>query len=77
MAGGQVGISGHVRVGEGVRLAAQSGVMGDIPPGQTVMGFPARPRIEFLRSLASRDKVPDLVRRVRRLEDEGLRREGD
>ena len=67
-AGGQAGIAGHLTVGDGAQLAAQAGVVGDIPPGETVMGFPARPRTEFLRATAAASKVPDLAKRVAALE---------
>lgn len=67
-AGGQSGISGHLSVGAGARLSAQAGVIGDIAPGETVMGFPARPRTEFLRAVAGQRRVRDLMRRVRAIE---------
>jgi UDP-3-O-[3-hydroxymyristoyl] glucosamine N-acyltransferase len=63
--GGQVGIGGHLAVGDGARLAGQAGVISDVPAGETVMGFPARPRMEFLRSAAATRKVPGLLREVR------------
>jgi len=68
--GGQAGINGHISVGDGARLAGQAGVWSDVPPGQTVMGFPARPRGEYLRGMAAQEKVPELLRRVRRLEEQ-------
>ena len=68
MAGGQAGVSGHLTVGEGAQLAGQAGIIGDIAPGETVMGFPARPRTEFLRSAAAQGRVPELLKRVRKLE---------
>ncbi len=52
MLGGQAGLAGHLAIGDGVRVAAKAGVIGDIEPGLTVGGFPARPRMEWLRSLA-------------------------
>lgn len=67
--GGQAGVNGHVKVGDGARLAAQSGVIGDVPAGETYMGFPARPRMEFLRQQAAIGKVSELLQRVRALED--------
>ncbi len=70
MVGGQAGIAGHVTIGRGARLAGQAGVTGDIPPGATVMGFPARDRTEFLRATAAQGRVPELLKRVRRLEGE-------
>ncbi len=68
MTGGQVGIAGHLRVGDGAQLGAQAGVIGDVEPGEVVMGFPARPRMEFLRTAAAQGRVPDLTRRLRALE---------
>lgn len=50
--GGQSGIADHVTIGAGARIAAKSGVIGDIPPGAVVAGFPAIPRMRWLRSLA-------------------------
>lgn len=52
LVGGQVGIADHVVVGDGARIAAKSGVIGDVPPGSTVAGYPARPRVRWLRALA-------------------------
>jgi UDP-3-O-[3-hydroxymyristoyl] glucosamine N-acyltransferase len=50
--GGQVGIADHVVVGDGARIAAKSGVIGDVPPRATVAGYPAVPRMRWLRALA-------------------------
>lgn len=66
--GGQVGLGGHLTVGDGARLAGQAGVTGDVEAGVTMMGFPARPRTEFLRSVAAPRRVPELIRRVGELE---------
>jgi UDP-3-O-[3-hydroxymyristoyl] glucosamine N-acyltransferase len=52
LVGGQVGIADHVVVGDGARIAAKSGVIGDVPPGATVAGYPAVPRMRWLRALA-------------------------
>jgi UDP-3-O-[3-hydroxymyristoyl] glucosamine N-acyltransferase len=50
--GGQVGIADHVRVGDGARIAAGSGVIGDVPAGDVVAGYPAVPRMRWLRGLS-------------------------
>ncbi|WP_394837367.1 hypothetical protein LVJ94_10710 [Pendulispora rubella] len=50
--GGQAGFADHVRVGDGARIAAKSGVIGDVPAGATVAGYPAVPRMRWLRGLA-------------------------
>jgi len=65
--GGQVGVGGHLEVGDGARLAGQAGVIADVPPGETLMGFPARPRREFLRGVAGQARVPELIRELRAL----------
>ncbi|CAN5625369.1 UDP-3-O-(3-hydroxymyristoyl)glucosamine N-acyltransferase [soil metagenome] len=67
VAGGQAGIGGHLLVGDGARVAGQAGIISDVAAGETVMGFPARPRMEFLRSAASTQKVPGLLREMRSL----------
>lgn len=74
--GGQAGVGGHLQIGHGARIAGRAGIIGDVPPGATFMGFPGRPRSEFLRSTAALGKVPELLRRVRAIEAE-LERLGD
>jgi UDP-3-O-[3-hydroxymyristoyl] glucosamine N-acyltransferase len=66
---GQVGIVGHLRIGDGAQVAAQSGVSHDIPAGETWFGYPARPITQVMRANAAVLKLPDLIRRVRRLEE--------
>lgn len=65
---GQVGIRGHVQIGDGAVLAGRSVVFGDIPPGETWSGHPARPHRETLRRQASLSKLPELMKQVRRIE---------
>jgi UDP-3-O-[3-hydroxymyristoyl] glucosamine N-acyltransferase len=49
MLGGSVGLAPHVTIGKGARVAARSGVMNDIPPQQTWSGYPARPKMQWMR----------------------------
>ncbi len=65
---GQVGIIGHLEIGDGAVVAAQSGVSHDIPSGETWFGYPARARTQAMRASAAFLKLPELIRRVRRLE---------
>jgi UDP-3-O-[3-hydroxymyristoyl] glucosamine N-acyltransferase len=60
LVGGQVGVGDHVTVGDGARIAGGSGVIGDVPPGAVVAGYPAVPRGRWLRAFAT------LYRGVRR-----------
>ena len=51
--GGQVGIAGHITLADNTTVAAQSGILGNIKEeGQTLMGTPAFPLKQFLRSYA-------------------------
>jgi UDP-3-O-[3-hydroxymyristoyl] glucosamine N-acyltransferase len=49
----QVGISIGVRVDDRARVAPKSGVMSNIPAGETWMGSPAMPKMSFLRQQAA------------------------
>ena len=60
MLGGQVGLAGHLRIGRGARIAAQAGVISDVPAGAAYMGFPAESSRTFLRGVAT---LRRLVRR--------------
>ena len=74
--GGQVGLSGHIRVGKGAKLAAQSGVPQDVPAGQSLFGSPALPILLEQRLLVLRRRLPELFKRVDALEKHlGLPRE--
>ena len=52
LVGGQAGVTDHASVGAGARLGAKSGVVGDVPEGAAVAGFPAVPKMRFLRAMA-------------------------
>ena len=67
--GGQAGISGHLTVGAGAQVAAQAGVIGDVAPGQVVSGYPARDHRSYLKAMARLMRLPDIVKRMRRLEE--------
>ncbi len=51
--GGQVGFAGHLKVGDGAQLAARSGLMHDIPPGQVYGGAPAIPIMQWKRQIVT------------------------
>ena len=53
MLGGSVGLAPHVTIGKGARVAARSGVMNNIPAGETWGGYPARPRMQWMRQEAT------------------------
>jgi UDP-3-O-[3-hydroxymyristoyl] glucosamine N-acyltransferase len=56
--GGQVGIADHVTIGDGARFAARSGVYpGKLDGGQDYGGTPARPVKQWLREVATLNKL--------------------
>lgn len=52
MTGGQAGIAGHLKIENGARIAAQSGIMRDVPASGEYMGSPALPIKQYLRQVA-------------------------
>lgn len=64
----QVGIAGHVSVGSQSTLGGRSGVTHDLPAGGTYLGFPAIPAAKEKRRLASVNRLPQLIARVKELE---------
>jgi UDP-3-O-[3-hydroxymyristoyl] glucosamine N-acyltransferase len=67
---GQVGVAGHLNLGDGCRIGAKSGVGKDVPPGQDLSGIPVMPHGSFLRASAIMPKLPEMKRRLGRLEKE-------
>ena len=49
MIGGQAGISGHLKIGNNVKIGGGSGVINDLEDNVMVMGYPARDIRKFLR----------------------------
>jgi UDP-3-O-[3-hydroxymyristoyl] glucosamine N-acyltransferase len=62
---GQVGVAGHCKIGDGVIVTAQSGTHGDIPAGSMVSGTPAFDHKQWLRSVTSFMKLPEMARAIR------------
>jgi UDP-3-O-[3-hydroxymyristoyl] glucosamine N-acyltransferase len=65
---GQAGLAGHLQIGNKVTIAAQSGVMHNIPDGQTVLGTPALPDKQTKRQMLALQRLPELLRRVSKME---------
>ena len=69
--GGQTGVIGHCTIGAGARVAAQSGIMGNLEPGATVSGYPARDHREAMRGLAALRLLTPIARELERLVERG------
>jgi len=54
-------------VHQGARVAAQGGVIGDVPAGATVSGYPARNHRDVLRQSAALRRLTPLVQRLERI----------
>ncbi|NUO18079.1 UDP-3-O-(3-hydroxymyristoyl)glucosamine N-acyltransferase [bacterium] len=67
--GGQAGFVGHIRIGDGSAFGAQSGVATDVAAGEILSGSPARPHNLWKRMEAALPRLPELLRRVRRIEE--------
>jgi UDP-3-O-[3-hydroxymyristoyl] glucosamine N-acyltransferase len=55
--GGQAGLTGHLRIGQGAEIGAQAGVMSDMAPGTKVVGSPAQPIRDFFRQISALKKM--------------------
>jgi UDP-3-O-[3-hydroxymyristoyl] glucosamine N-acyltransferase len=66
--GGQVGLADHLTIGDQVQIGAKSGLMHDAEPKQKLFGIPARPAREEMQLVASRAKLPEMRRTLKRLE---------
>jgi UDP-3-O-[3-hydroxymyristoyl] glucosamine N-acyltransferase len=66
--GGQVGTVGHIEIGTGSQVGAQSGLTKNVPPGQVMFGSPALPMKEAKEQLGRLALLPKLFERVKRLE---------
>ena len=64
---GQVGVAGHCKIGDGAIATAQSGIPNDVPAGTVVSGYPAIDNKLWLRCSAVFNKLPELVKTVRKV----------
>ncbi len=69
--GGQVGVADHLRIGRGALVAGKSGLIRDVPAGASMFGYPALEFREGFRLVGALRKLPELLRRVTRLEQDG------
>jgi UDP-3-O-[3-hydroxymyristoyl] glucosamine N-acyltransferase len=67
--GGQAGLVGHIRVGKGAMIGAQSGVTKSVAAETVVSGYPAIPHGLWKRLQALMQKLPQLLARTRELEE--------
>jgi UDP-3-O-[3-hydroxymyristoyl] glucosamine N-acyltransferase len=66
---GQVGLAGHLNVGDKATITAQSGLNKDVPAGAVLAGHHAIPIRESLKLEALTRRLPELVERLKALEE--------
>ncbi len=68
--GGQVGVADHVNIGSQTVIGAKSGVIGDLKGAKTYFGTPANDAKKAMREAAAIRKLPDVIKRLRKLEQQ-------
>lgn len=66
--GGQTGTVGHINIGGNSVYAARSGIISDMPEGVFCAGFPVQSHVEWLRMQAAMKHLPEVMKKLRRLE---------
>jgi UDP-3-O-[3-hydroxymyristoyl] glucosamine N-acyltransferase len=67
---GQVGAAGHLKIGDGATLTAQSGAPTDVPAGALYSGYPATDNLEWRKSVAVFNRLPELQRELQKLREQ-------
>jgi UDP-3-O-[3-hydroxymyristoyl] glucosamine N-acyltransferase len=65
---GQSGAVGHISIGDGSKIGAKTAVTHDLPAGSFVIGHPAIDARLWKRAVAAFAKLPEILRRLRKLE---------
>ena len=67
--GGQAGVADHVDIPSQTMVGAQSGVIGNLKVGR-YFGTPARNANKTMKEFAALAKLPDMLKRFRKLEEQ-------
>jgi UDP-3-O-[3-hydroxymyristoyl] glucosamine N-acyltransferase len=67
---GQVGTAGHLTIGNRAVITAKSGVPNDVPAAALYSGYPAVENRQWLKTQAILNRLPEIQRKVRELEDQ-------
>jgi UDP-3-O-[3-hydroxymyristoyl] glucosamine N-acyltransferase len=67
--GGQVGVAGHLTINENVICGGQTGVTRDLEANQKYFQCPATPLTEALRTYQISKKLPEMARKLKKLEE--------
>src|SRR5690606_10341364 len=70
---GKVGVNGHIEIGDGAIATAAAAITKSVPPGQILIGIPAKPASEYKENYVLLRNIRKLYERVRVLEDKTSR----
>ena len=64
MIGGQVGIIGHLKIGDNVKIQAQAGVTSDVDSNARITGTPAISHMSYNKSYIHFKNLPEIVKKI-------------
>lgn len=64
---GNAGVAEHVVVGDGAMAGTRATITEDVAPGQKMLGFPARPMRDEMKSISLYHKLPELAKDIKTL----------
>jgi len=67
---GQAGLAGHIEIGDDAIIGAKAGVSKNVEPKAFVTGYPARDVMTMRRIEAAQQRLPELLKEVKRLRAE-------
>jgi len=70
MFGGQVGLAGHIKTGDNVKIGAKSGIISNIENNRSLLGYPAMEIKRFYRTSIILQKLPDMYQTMNLLQKE-------
>ena len=74
---GKSGVVGHITIGNNTTVAANSTVTHDIEADSFVSGYPAHDHRQERRTKAARKKLPEMIKRIRKLENKVVELEAE
>ncbi len=72
MLGGQTGVADHLEIDSGIMVGAKSGIPWSLSAQKSTgwSGIPALPHKKWLRTAVSMERIPDMLKKINRLEKE-------
>ena len=70
MLGGQIGVAGHIQIGDNVKIGAQTGVMSNVKDNAVLVGTPSMDMKDYFRSYSVFKKLPTVYSQINNLQKE-------